>query len=217
MHEETEYCSGGNLANHVVNLRERGELTEQHVWKWIAEIASGLRALHDNASVHMDVKAENIYVDGNGSLKIGDFGLLTRISDYSGAEGDARYLAPEVLAICDLNVSSKVDIFSLGATLWEICTGLEMPLNGKIWNQFRNNQVEFPDDVTLSDSLRQLIVDMMDKDPEKRPTASMILDKDECRRHLPPTTTMRRAARPVRSNRLRSRSASSRRTLPGLT
>lgn len=76
---QTELCPGGNLA---VFLEEYGQqhevLDEARVWKILAELTAGVAHLHDRNVIHLDLKPANVFITGQGHLKLGDFGLATR-------------------------------------------------------------------------------------------------------------------------------------------
>ncbi|KAL8292299.1 hypothetical protein RQP46_001765 [Phenoliferia psychrophenolica] len=76
---QTELCSGGNLAVFLSEYgREHETLDETRVWKILTEVALGVKHLHDRNVIHLDLKPANVFIDKDGHLKIGDFGLSTR-------------------------------------------------------------------------------------------------------------------------------------------
>ena len=71
-----EQCSGGNLRRHLHQLKKNGDsMTEEHVLKMAIQISIGLAYLHENKIVHRDIKAENILMTAEKTLKIADLGL----------------------------------------------------------------------------------------------------------------------------------------------
>ena len=60
----------------------------------------GLKHLHDHRLCHLDIKPANIFLGQDGSCKLGDFGLCVSLDQGLGeaTEGDANYLAPELMA-----------------------------------------------------------------------------------------------------------------------
>ena len=65
------------------------------------DICKGLKKLHKNKIVHLDIKSENILYSFSGKFKLGDLGLACMLNNISNGEeineGDSRYLAPELL------------------------------------------------------------------------------------------------------------------------
>jgi hypothetical protein len=91
---------------------------------FLREIGKGLTYLHDCGIVHRDLKPANIFYE-NGFVKIGDYGLSKAIStSHHSAQtvtvGTLHYMAPEVGAGC---YDRSVDIYALGALLYEMLTG----------------------------------------------------------------------------------------------
>lgn len=73
-------------------------------------------------------------------------------------------------------MSNKADIFSLGATLLEIASSMNLPQNGLLWQKLREgNQIRFSPSANRTTQLEDLINKMMDPDPETRPSIDEIL------------------------------------------
>jgi len=91
-------------------------------------------------------------------------------------EGDSRYVACEILAE-DYNNLAKGDIFSLGASLYEMCLGkgCELPANGPKWHDIRNGVLESDSLSKLTPAMQDLIKLMLLKDPVARPSAEALL------------------------------------------
>ena len=62
-------------------LKRRKKLTELEVRYYISQLVSALKYLHDNLVIHRDLKLGNLFIDSHMRLKVGDFGLATKISD----------------------------------------------------------------------------------------------------------------------------------------
>jgi serine/threonine protein kinase len=80
--------------------------------------------MHTNKIVHRDLKPQNVFVDSDMNLKIGDFGI-SRILDHTAqhcqtSAGTPSYMAPEIVDSQEYNF--KADIWSLGCIIWEICS-----------------------------------------------------------------------------------------------
>ena len=85
---------------------------------WLcSDAAMGLKHIHDNNVVHMDIKPENLFLKASGAFKVGDFGIAVRLPVTGGwEEGDGRYVAPELLRRSHAPTAAA-DIYSLGATI----------------------------------------------------------------------------------------------------
>lgn len=82
--------------------------------------------MHEKGVAHLDVKPDNIYVK-DGVYKLGDFGCATLLDkSLPIEEGDARYMPQEILNE-RYDYLDKVDIFSLGAAIYEIVRGSTLP------------------------------------------------------------------------------------------
>jgi serine/threonine protein kinase len=89
------------------------------------QAAEGLTYAHQRGVIHRDIKPSNLLLDGQGVLWITDFGLARRAEDpaltHSGVlVGTPRYMSPEQAEAARRRVDHRTDIYSLGATLYEL-------------------------------------------------------------------------------------------------
>jgi hypothetical protein len=91
------------------------------------QICSGLKEAHAQGIVHRDLKPENVMIDGQGNVKIMDFGIarsMEAVTRLTGSMvGTPAYMAPEQVA--GKSVDYRTDIYSLGLILYEIFTGAQ--------------------------------------------------------------------------------------------
>jgi serine/threonine protein kinase len=111
------------------------------------EAAEGLAHAHGIGVLHRDIKPANLLVDGRGSLWITDFGLALmrsdpRLSVTGELVGTRRYMSPEQVLAKRVVVDERTDVYSLGATLYELLT-LEPVFNGRDQELLR--QIAFDD------------------------------------------------------------------------
>ncbi|TYJ08275.1 hypothetical protein E1A91_A11G063400v1 [Gossypium mustelinum] len=134
-----EFCAGGNLASYI---RRYGRVQEQLARRFMQQLGAGLEVLQSNHIVHRDLKPENILLSGSKDdlvLKIADFGLSRSLDPGNYAQtvcGSPLYMAPEVLQFQSYN--EKVDMWSLGAILFELLNG-HPPFRGRTNVQLLQN------------------------------------------------------------------------------
>jgi wee1-like protein kinase len=183
---QTELCTS---TLHWEMLHSQELKTEQRRYKVLREVLLALELIHRNGMVHLDIKPENIFFKGD-HFKLGDFGLVHKVSILSNSsvslsqdnddeieEGDSRYMSKELLSGYHLDLT-KCDIFSLGATLYEVCLGKPLEANGPGWHAIRNGRMEWPAHAMFG--LRSILQEMMHPTPSERPSAIDLLQ----RRHL---------------------------------
>jgi uncharacterized RDD family membrane protein YckC len=119
-----ELMPGRTLADVV---REKGPLPLARAVDYVLDISEGLQAAHALGLIHRDVKPSNCFLDGDGRVKVGDFGLskslvaerdLTRSGTFLGTP---EYAAPEQVRGAELD--QRADVYSVGATLFCLLTG----------------------------------------------------------------------------------------------
>ena len=128
----TELLEGETLRSALKD----GALAPRRAIDYAAQIANGLTAAHGKGFVHRDLKPENLFIVKDGRVKILDFGLAkltqaaedvrsdlpTLVESETGAVlGTAGYMSPE--QVRGQTVDHRSDIFSLGATLYEMLSG----------------------------------------------------------------------------------------------
>lgn len=115
-----EFVTGGNLKSYLYKNRKK-KLAFKVVVQLALDLARGLSYLHSKKIVHRDVKAENMLLDSQRTLKIADFGVARveaqNPKDMTGETGTLGYMAPEVLDGKPYN--RKCDVYSFGICLWE--------------------------------------------------------------------------------------------------
>jgi membrane-associated tyrosine- and threonine-specific cdc2-inhibitory kinase len=174
---QIELCRG-SVENYVEQIQH---VPESFVWSFLLDMLLALQSLHAKHLVHLDIKLDNILITDDSHCKLADFGLVFDLvnSPRSRAiEGDSRYLAPELMQgdYCLAN-----DIFSLGITLLELACGLELPMNGTLWQELRTKVLPETAMDSLSVGLKEIIRSMMEPDPLKRPTVDQLLKTPKLR------------------------------------
>ncbi|KAK9719637.1 Serine/threonine-protein kinase Sgk2 [Basidiobolus ranarum] len=118
-----DYINGGELFYH---LQHMPRFSEDRARFYVAEITSALEHLHSMSIIYRDLKPENCLLDGQGHIRLVDFGLAKQILGDDGTTstfcGTPEYLAPEVLQ--HRSYDKTVDWYCLGAVLYEMLSGM---------------------------------------------------------------------------------------------
>ena len=176
-----ELCSNKSL-NEL--LKRRKVLTELEVQVYVLQIIKALKYLHNHRIIHRDLKLSNLFLSENMELKIGDFGLATKL-DFEGEKkrtvcGTPNYIAPEILD-GKFGYSFEVDIWSLGVIIYTLIIGkppFETDNVKETYKKIKLNKYSFPINSVISDYAKNLITDILVTDPSKRPTLDDILESD---------------------------------------
>ncbi|KAA6389312.1 MAG: putative nek4 protein [Streblomastix strix] len=119
-----EYCEGGNLRQFIDQLRYKPikERKNQGI-NILYQMACALMHFHSLGIVHRDLKPENIFLDKNGNIKTGDFGLSKNLENQSNVSraGTDTYQPAEAHLLG--RMTEKSDIWALGVITTEIITG----------------------------------------------------------------------------------------------
>ncbi|XP_074833634.1 calcium/calmodulin-dependent protein kinase type 1G isoform X2 [Carettochelys insculpta] len=175
-----QLVSGGELFDRIL---ERGVYTEKDASVVIRQVLAAVMYLHDNGIVHRDLKPENLLYltpEENSKIMITDFGLskMEQNGIMSTACGTPGYVAPEVLA--QKPYSKAVDCWSIGVITYILLCGYppfyeetESKLFEKIKEGYYEFESPFWDDI--SESAKDFICHLLEKDPNKRFTCEKAL------------------------------------------
>ena len=138
-----EYVAGDSLGNRRLELPAR-VFEPAELAKWVEQLCGALEYAHTMAKiVHRDLKPANLMVDARGDLKIADFGIsatlsdtTTRVSKQAGSSGTPVYMSPQQMM--GEKPAATDDIYSLGATLYELLTGKPPFYTGNVLLQVQN-------------------------------------------------------------------------------
>jgi len=125
-----EYVEGRTLKELIV---ARGPSPLGIGIDYTRQILSALRFAHRNGIVHRDIKPHNVIVDGEGRVKVMDFGIAragaaSQMTEAGSIIGTAQYLSPEQARGAPVDQTS--DLYSTGIVLYELLTGT-VPFNGE--------------------------------------------------------------------------------------
>lgn len=166
------FCNGGDLADY---LSTHGKLGEGESIYFLKQILNGFAELLQHQIMHRDFKPENVFMH-NGNLILGDFGLAKNgIAIGMTVAGTPMTSAPEVLlSRGDTVYTNKVDIWSIGVTLYKMLFGQYpwRPLTGGQLEQFivqqEGDRLPFPNNTMVSEEMKNLLRRMIKKEPHLR-------------------------------------------------
>jgi serine/threonine protein kinase len=168
-----EYCSMGDLYEAIrVN---RGPLETEHVRDFMLQLVDAVEFMHSKGLYHRDIKPENIFLNQDGSMKLGDFGLAT-CNDvcFEACVGSDRYMAPEQYEPPSTGYSpAKADIWAIGICLLNILFARNpfvTPTESDILfaDYVRDRQSLFDIFPNMSQDTFEILRNALSLDPEKR-------------------------------------------------
>ena len=173
-----EFVEGGPLTD-LVGVGKSWK--ESHIAYVCREMLKALAFVHSQHRLHRDIKSDNVLVDTDGNIKLADFGfavgLTTEKQKRQSVVGTPYWMSPELIR--GLPYDAKVDVWSLGITLIEMCEG-EPPLMDKpplraLLLITTQGTPKLQNPQKWSNELRHFMKKSMEVNVEKRSTAAMLL------------------------------------------
>ena len=174
--------------------------------RMIAEVADGLEYAHRQGVIHRDIKPSNLLLSPEGRLSINDFGLA-RLLEVPGMTmtgefvGTPAYMSPEQITSGRVPLDHRTDIYSLGATLYELLT-LQPPFTGErrdqVLAQILHKEPKAPRKLNkkIPVDLETICLKALDKDPDRRYQGAEAM-ADDLRRYVNRFAISARRAGPV--------------------
>jgi serine/threonine protein kinase len=190
------YCSGGSLAHHLAKMvKKQLAMNEANGVVLAAQMASALQHIHALGVAHRDVKPANILYDGR-RWRLCDFGFAVVAKDRKLRDqlGSVIYCAPEILSGKSAYTGWAVDMWALGALLYEMRAGRpcfvaadEPTLRLRIQKGFKGGTKDFPWGERMSNDCREVISALLLKTPpEERLRAQQVLEHQWVSDHCTP-------------------------------
>jgi len=165
-------------------LKRRKKLTELEVQCYAVQIIKALKYLHSHRVIHRDLKLGNLFLSENMELKVGDFGLATKL-EFDGERkrtvcGTPNYIAPEILE-GKTGHSFEVDVWSLGVIMYTLIIGkppFETNNVKETYKRIKSGNYSFPENAIISEPAKDLIQSILVLEPQRRPKLEEILTHD---------------------------------------
>ncbi|KAL6134758.1 hypothetical protein ACLB2K_066986 [Fragaria x ananassa] len=180
VHLVMDLCKGGELFDRIV---KKGHYSEREAAKLIKTIVGVVETCHSLGVMHRDLKPENFLFDNDqedSTLKATDFGLSVFYKPgeiFSDVVGSPYYVAPEVLC---KHYGPESDVWSAGVILYILLSGVppfwaETEIG--IFRQILQSRLDFESEPwpAISDSAKDLIAKMLERNPRKRISAHQVL------------------------------------------
>uniref|UniRef100_A0A672JRH2 non-specific serine/threonine protein kinase n=1 Tax=Sinocyclocheilus grahami TaxID=75366 RepID=A0A672JRH2_SINGR len=194
----TQWCEGSSLYHHLHIIETKFEMIK--LIDIARQTAQGMDYLHAKSIIHRDLKSNNIFLHEDLTVKIGDFGLATVKSRWSGSHqfeqlsGSILWMAPEVIRLQDKNpYSFQSDVYAFGIVLYELMSGA-LPysnINNRDQIIFMVGRGYLAPDLSKVRSncpkaMKRLMADCLKKKREERPLFPQILASIELLAHSLP-------------------------------
>ena len=162
-----ELCEGLDLYKFIESHKKENSnqlINKNIVFDFLLNICLGINEIHNKKIVHRDLKPKNLFLTKDLIIKIGDFGLSKLINDYAmSLAGTLYYMAPEIIS--RKPYKKRVDIWSLGCILYELCT---LKIYSKTLDKSINVQYYGQD-------LQDLIYSLLNENYKERPKIRVVL------------------------------------------
>ena len=163
-------------------LKRRKIISELEMRYYLAQILSAVKYMHENKVIHRDLKLGNLFLGQNLMIKIGDFGLATRL-EYDGERkhtvcGTPNYIAPEILENKHSGHSYEVDYWAIGVIVYTLLIGkppFETEDVKETYKKITADNYEFPSNVYISEEAKTFIKEILVIDPNKRLTPDKMM------------------------------------------
>jgi hypothetical protein len=173
-----EFVDGENLSS---LLRRIGRFPPDKALDVARQVCAGLAAAHEKGVLHRDLKPANVMLDGQGKVRLTDFGLAGLAAELSGADvrsGTPSYMSPEQLQGQEVTVRS--DIYALGLVIYELVTGRRAFEGRGLAELTRKHRDERPIEPSaivpdLDPAVERTILACLEKDPKRRPPSALVV------------------------------------------
>lgn len=171
-----EYVDGEDLAS---LLRRIGRIPQDKAIEIARQLCAGVAAAHERGVLHRDLKPANVMLDGDGNVRITDFGIATiggeTRQDFAGTP---QYMAPELFE--GRGATVKSDLHALGLVLFELFTGrraIDQKTIDDLSGFHKSGTITTPSSIVpdLDPAVERVILRCLERDPNKRPASALAI------------------------------------------
>lgn len=174
------YCDGGDIYSKIKAAKNK-HFSENEILDWLVQICLALSYIHDKKILHRDLKTQNIFIQNENRIRIGDFGIakiFNQTKEMAGSMiGTPLYMSPEQYK--GDKYGYKSDIWSLGCCLFEMCN-LKHAFEGNSWNAVVVKVIKGSHqslNSMYSKEMKNIVESMLALNPKNRLTVASILEK----------------------------------------
>ena len=180
-----EYCKNPDLSKFIKSKKDKKIVIDKNViYSIVLDICLGIKEIHNKNIIHRDLKPENILINQDYKIKISDFGiakeLIGTIHAHTANMGTPFYMAPELITCLgtedneekkECKYDNKVDIWSLGCIIYELCALKECFDITQIMNKsYRYKRLE------NNKEFEQIIDKLLKINPDERPNIDKVIE-----------------------------------------
>ncbi|CAK0783136.1 hypothetical protein CVIRNUC_006332 [Coccomyxa viridis] len=176
-----DYMEGGPVLTRE-GLERGRRIPEPLALQYFRDMCKALDYLHFNKVVHGDLKPENVLMSARGQVTLSDFGcskVLGSGNEYlEKCQGTPAFLAPEMMRPHSRYRGRPTDIYALGACLFTFVYGripFSAPTVYQLFQVVQTESLKFPEEPAVSDDLKDLLYQMLIKNPRERITLSRVM------------------------------------------
>jgi len=184
-----QFIEGRSLADVLTESQRMGKpLPVEGIVRWGLQAAEALAHAHQRGVIHRDIKPSNLLFDHDGVVWLTDFGLAKRadlatLTVHGTLMGTPRYMSPEQAASLQQPVDRRTDLYSLGASLYELATGrpvFESASSHLVIAQILTDEPVRPRQIrpSLPRDLETIILTCLAKEPAQRYQSAQALASD---------------------------------------
>jgi len=176
-----EYVDGTDLTA-IAATKTNGIFSWEEIKEWMLQLVNALEYAHEEMIVHRDLKPGNLMITRKGRVKLADFGIaatvvdsLSRSSVQGFVMGTTLYMSPQQMEGAIPKITD--DVYSFGATIYELLTGKPPFYTGNVEHQVLNvtptpmiqRLAEFGFTAEIPPHMHELVMACLAKDPQSRP------------------------------------------------